>query len=94
MDHNFVLAKAAFFDSWQLSIINSIVYGIGTLPEAKIGSVKRMPKRGMDFCRLHALDLRIPDLLFCQPVTLVDQVVWSASCTSASRRSSRDGYWG
>jgi hypothetical protein len=31
-----------------LSIIDSIVYGIGTLPEAKIGLVKRMPKRGME----------------------------------------------
>jgi len=37
-----------------LSIIDSIVGGIGTFPEAKIGPVKRMPKRGMDFCGLHA----------------------------------------
>jgi hypothetical protein len=29
------------------------VYGIGTLPEAKIGLVKRMPKREMDSYRLH-----------------------------------------
>jgi hypothetical protein len=36
-----------------LSIINSIVFGIGTLPEAKIGPVKRMPKREMDSCRLY-----------------------------------------
>jgi hypothetical protein len=42
-------------NSWQLSIINSIVYGIGTLPEAKIGLVKRMPKREMDSCRLHVV---------------------------------------
>jgi hypothetical protein len=33
---------------------NSKDYGIVTLPEAKIGPVKRMPKRGMDSCRLHA----------------------------------------
>jgi hypothetical protein len=38
-----------------LSIIGSIVYGIGTLPEAKIGPVKRMAKREMDSCRLYAL---------------------------------------
>jgi len=38
-----------------LSIIDSIVYGIGTLPEAKIGLVKRMPKRRMDSWRLYAL---------------------------------------
>lgn len=34
---------------------NSIVCGIRTLPEAKIGLVKRIPKREMDFYRLHAL---------------------------------------
>jgi hypothetical protein len=49
-----------------LSIIDSIVYGIGTFPEAKIGLVKRMPKRGMDSCRLHALSFNYLDLFFCQ----------------------------
>jgi hypothetical protein len=34
---------------------NFIVFGIGTLPEAKIGPVKRMAKREMDSYRLHAL---------------------------------------
>jgi hypothetical protein len=53
-----------------LSIIDSIVFGIGTLPEAKIGLVKRMPKRGMDSCRLYALVFNYPDLLFYQPVNL------------------------
>jgi hypothetical protein len=38
-----------------LSIIDSVVFGIGSLPEAKIGPVKRMPKREMDSCGLHAL---------------------------------------
>jgi hypothetical protein len=38
-----------------LSIINSIVFGIGTLPEAKIGPVKRMPKREMDSYKLYVL---------------------------------------
>ena len=38
-----------------MSINHSIVFGIGTLPEAKIGLVKGMPKRGMDSCGLHAL---------------------------------------
>jgi len=61
-----------------LSIIDSIVFGIGTLPEAKIGPVKRMPKRGMDSCRLHALALHNPDLLFCQPIKLVDLGVYLA----------------
>jgi len=51
-----------------LSIIDSTVFGIGTLPEAKIGLVKRMPKRGMDSYRLHALTFRNPDLLFRQPI--------------------------
>jgi hypothetical protein len=60
-----------------LSIINSIVYGIGTLPEAKIGPVKRMPKREMDSCRLHALAFNYLDLFFGQPVKLVDL---SVSC--------------
>jgi hypothetical protein len=55
-----------------LSINDSIVYGIGILPEAKTGPVKRMPKRGMDSCRLNALAFNNPDLLFCQPVKLVD----------------------
>ena len=32
---------------------NSIVFGIGTLPEAKIVPVERMLKREMDSCRLH-----------------------------------------
>jgi len=49
------------------------VYGIGTLPEAKIGSVKRMPKREMDSCRLHALTFNYLDLLFSQAVKLVDK---------------------
>jgi len=35
-----------------LSIIDSIVYGIGTLPKAKIGPVRRMPKREVDSYRL------------------------------------------
>jgi len=35
-----------FFDSWHLSILNSIVYGIGALPEAKIGPVKEGQKEG------------------------------------------------
>ena len=30
---------------------------MGSLPEAKIGLVKRMPKRGMDSCGLHVLIL-------------------------------------
>ena len=55
--HNFGSSRCCFFDSWQLSIINSIVYGIGTLPEAKMGPVKRMPKRGMDSCRLHVMHM-------------------------------------
>jgi len=38
-----------------LSIIDSIVYGIGTLPEAEIRPVKRMPKKEKDSCRLYAL---------------------------------------
>lgn len=38
-----------------MSIIDSIVFGIGTLPEAKIGLVKGKAKREMDYCRLHAL---------------------------------------
>jgi hypothetical protein len=29
---------------------------MGTLPEAKIGPVKRMPKREMDSCRLYVLN--------------------------------------
>jgi hypothetical protein len=56
-----------------LSIIDSIVLGIGTLLEAKIGPVKSMPKSGMDSCRLHALAFNYLDLLFRQPVKLVDQ---------------------
>jgi hypothetical protein len=36
-----------------LSIIDSKVYGIETLPEAKNGFVKRMPKREMRSCELH-----------------------------------------
>jgi hypothetical protein len=46
-----------------LSIIDSIVYGIGTLPEAKIGPVKRMPKRGMDSCGLHVLILDSTEMI-------------------------------
>jgi hypothetical protein len=38
------------------------------LPEGKIGPFKRMPKRGMDSCRLHALAFNYLDLLFSQPV--------------------------
>ena len=56
-------SRCCFFDSWQLSIIDSIVYGIGTLPEAKIGPVKRMPKRGMDSCGLHALILDSTEII-------------------------------
>jgi len=59
-----------------LSIINSVVYGIGTLPEAKIGLVKGTAKRGMDSCGLYALAFNYLDLLFCQPVKLVDQGVY------------------
>ena len=51
-------------NSWQLSIINSIVYGIETLPEAKIGLVKSAPKREMDSCRLYVLASNYLDLLF------------------------------
>jgi hypothetical protein len=58
-----------------LSIIDFIVYGIGTLPEAKIGPVKGMPKRGKDSCRLHVLAFNYLDLLFCPLVKLVDQGV-------------------
>jgi hypothetical protein len=61
-----------------LSIIDSIVYGIGTLPEAKIGPVKRMPKTEMGSCRLYALAFNYIDLLFSQPVKLVDQGVYLA----------------
>ena len=56
-----------------MSIIDSIVFGIGTLPEAKIGLVKGKAKREMDSCRLYALAFNYLDLLFCQPVKLVDQ---------------------
>jgi hypothetical protein len=56
-----------------LSIIDSIVFGIETLPEAKIGLIKGMAKRGMDFCRLYVLTFNYLDLLFRQPVKLVDQ---------------------
>jgi hypothetical protein len=51
---NLVLAHAVFFDSWQLSIIDSLVDGIGSLPEAKMGPVRGCQKR-MDFCGLHTL---------------------------------------
>jgi hypothetical protein len=50
-----------------LSIIDSIVYGIGSLPEAKIGPVKRMAKREMDSCGLHALAFDYLDLLSVGP---------------------------
>jgi hypothetical protein len=52
-----------------LSIINSIVYGIRTLPEAKIVPVERMLKREMNSCGLHALTFNYLDLFFCQPVS-------------------------
>jgi len=55
-----------------LSIINSIVFGIRALPEAKIGLVNRMAKREKDSCRLYALAFDYLDLLFCQPVKLVE----------------------
>ena len=35
-----------------MSIIDSIVYGMRTLPEAKIGLVRRMVKRGGGFMRV------------------------------------------
>jgi hypothetical protein len=44
-----------------LSIINSIAFGMGTLPEAKIGPLKRMAKREMDSCRLYALAFNYPE---------------------------------
>jgi hypothetical protein len=43
-----------------LSIIDSIVFGIGPLPEAKIGLVKRMAKRERDSCKLHIVIISIP----------------------------------
>jgi hypothetical protein len=49
------------------------VYGIESLPEAKIGPVKRMAKRGMDSYRLHVLAFNYLDLFFGQPIKLVDQ---------------------
>ena len=60
----FCSSRCCFFDNGQLSIIDSIVYGIGTLPEAKIGPVERMPKIEMDSYRLYALDFNYLDLLF------------------------------
>jgi len=50
-----------------LSIIDSIVYGIECLPEAKIGPVKRMPKRGMDSCGLHVLTFYRESGMYKQP---------------------------
>ena len=38
-----------------MAIIDSIVFGIGTLPEAKIGPVKGMLKKERDSYRLHVL---------------------------------------
>jgi hypothetical protein len=35
-----------------------------------------MPKRGMDSCRLYALTFNYLDLLFSQPVKLVDQGIY------------------
>ena len=48
-------SRCCFFDNWQLPINNSIVYGIGSLPEAKIWPVKGMPKREMDSYKLYVL---------------------------------------
>jgi hypothetical protein len=62
-------SRCCFFDNGQSSIINSIVYGIRTLPEAKIGPVKRMPKCGMGSCRLHALTFNYTDQLFIQSIS-------------------------
>jgi hypothetical protein len=42
-----------------------------------------MSKREMIACRLHALTFNYLDLLFCQPVKLVDQVV----CLALEERS-------
>ena len=56
--------KCGMWDSLQLSINNFIVSGIGTLPEAKIGLVKGMPKRGMGSCGLHALVLAFASSCF------------------------------
>jgi hypothetical protein len=40
------------------------------LPEAKIWLVERMPKRGMESCRLYALVFNYLDLIFSQLVKL------------------------
>jgi len=44
--------RCCFFDRWQLSIIESIVYGVGTLPEAKLGPVKENAKKRDGFLRV------------------------------------------
>jgi len=73
---DFFNANVALWFVGHMSINDSIVYEIGTLPEAKMGPVKRMPKRGMDSCRLYALAFNYLDLLFSQAVKLVDQGVY------------------
>jgi hypothetical protein len=72
---------SGLYNSWQLSIIDSIVYGISSLPEAKRGPVGGVPKIERDSCRLHTLAFNYLDLFFCQPVKLVDQDVYAASFT-------------
>ena len=53
---------------------------MGSLPEAKIGLVKRMPKREMDSRGLHALVFNYLDLLFRQLIKLVDRGVYLLIC--------------
>ena len=61
---SFQFSRCCSFDSWQLSIVNSIVCGIETLPDAKIRLVKRMSKRRKDSCGLHALVFNYTYLLY------------------------------